>query len=44
MCSVANDLLIQMDDGKYGVLILLDLSATLDTVVHSVLLIIIIDL
>ena len=38
LCSVVNDLIILMDEGKCGVLILLDLSAAFDTVVHSLLL------
>ena len=38
LCSVVNDLLMLMDEGKCGVLILLDLSAAFDTVVHSLLL------
>ena len=38
LCSVVNDLLIMMDEGKCGILILLDLSAAFDTVVHSLLL------
>ena len=38
MCSVVNDLLLMMDEGKCGVLILLDLSAAYDTVVHTFLL------
>ena len=35
LCSVVNDLLIMMDEGKCGILILLDLSAAFDTVIHS---------
>ena len=38
LCSVVNDLLIMLDEGKCGILILLDLSAAFDTVVHSLLL------
>ena len=38
LCSVVNDLLILMDEGKCGLLILLDLSAAFDTVVHKLLL------
>ena len=38
LCSVVNNLLVHMDEGKCSVLILLDLSAAFDTVVHNVLL------
>ena len=38
MCSVVNDLLSTLDDGKCAILILLDLSAAFDTVVHDMLL------
>ena len=38
MCSVVNDLLITLDDGKRAILIMLDLSAAFDTVVHDLLL------
>ena len=38
LCSVVSDLIRLMDDGKCGVLILLDLSAAFDTVVHDLLL------
>ena len=38
LCSVVNDLIVQMDEGKCGLLILLDLSAAFDTVVHELLL------
>ena len=38
LCSVVNDLMIMMDEGKCGILILLDLSAAFDTVVHSLML------
>ncbi len=35
LCSVINNLIILMDEGKCGLLILLDLSAAFDTVVHE---------
>ena len=38
LCSVTNDVLEWMDEGKFGVLILLDLSAAFHTVVHDLLL------
>ena len=38
ICSVVNDLLEMMDEGSCGVLVLLDLSAAFDTVVHELLL------
>ena len=38
LVSVMNDLLTTMDRGKCGILILLDLSAAFDTVVHELLL------
>ncbi len=38
LCSVINDLSILMDEGKCGLLILLDLSDAFDTVVHESLL------
>ena len=38
LCSVVNNLLVHMDEGKCSVLILPDLSAAFDTVVHNVLL------
>lgn len=38
LCSVVNNLLVLVDEGKYGVLILLDLSTVFDMVEHSLLL------
>lgn len=38
LCSVVNDMHELMDEGKCGILILLDLSAAFDTVVHDILL------
>ena len=37
LVSVINDLILTMDEGRCGVLILLDLSAAFDTVVHELL-------
>ncbi len=37
LCSVINDLILLMDEGKCGLLILLDLSAAFDTLVHELL-------
>ena len=37
MCSVVSDLLEWVDNGKCGILVLLDLSAAFDTVVHELL-------
>ena len=37
VCSVVNDLLSNMDEGKCSLLVLLDLSAAFDTVVHELL-------
>ena len=37
VCSVVSDLLSMMDEGKCGILLLLDLSAAFDTVVHHLL-------
>ena len=37
LCSVISDLLSVMDEGKCSMLILLDLSAAFDTVVHDLL-------
>ena len=37
VCSVVSDLLTMMDKGKCGILVLLDLSAAFDTVVHHLL-------
>ena len=37
ICSVVNDLLEMMDEGKCAILVLLDLSAAFDTVVHELL-------
>ena len=38
ICSVVSNLLSLMDEGKCGILVLLDLSAAFDTVVHELLL------
>ncbi len=38
LCCVQNNMLEWMDEGKYGIIILLDLSAAFDTVVHKFLL------
>lgn len=38
LCSIVSDLRGLLDDGKCGILLLLDLSAAFDTVVHSILL------
>lgn len=38
VCSVVKDLLELMDEGKCGLLVMLGLSATFDTVVHEILL------
>lgn len=38
LCSVVNDMQMLIDEGKCGILILLDLSAAFDTVVHDILL------
>ena len=37
ICSVVNDLLEMMDGDKCAILVLLDLSAAFDTVVHELL-------
>ena len=38
ICSIVNNIILSMDEGKCGILVLLDLSAAFDTVVHSLLL------
>lgn len=38
LCAVVNDMQVLMDEGRCGILILLDLSAAFDTVVHDILL------
>ena len=38
LCSIINGLLVMLDKGKSGIIILLDLSAAFDIVVHSILL------
>ena len=38
LCNVVNSLVLCMDEGRCGVLVLLDLSAAFDTVVHELLL------
>ena len=38
MCTIVSDLILNMDKGKCCVLIILDLSAAFDTVVHELLL------
>ena len=38
LCSIMNDMLTMIDEGKCGILVMLDLSAAFDTVVHEYLL------
>ena len=38
LLKVANDLLTSLDEGKFSVLVLLDLSAAYDTIEHDILL------
>ena len=38
LCSIMNDMIQITDDGKCGILVMLDLSAAFDTVVHELLL------
>ena len=38
ICSIVNNIILSMDEGKCGIFVLLDLSAAFDTVVHSLLL------
>ena len=38
MCSIMNDMIQMVSEGKCGILVMLDLSAAFDTVVHAYLL------
>ena len=38
MCSIMNDVIQMVSEGKCGILVMLDLSAAFDTVVHEYLL------
>ena len=38
MCSIMNDMIQMVSEGKCGILVMLDLSAAFDTVVHEYLL------